>query len=249
MAASLTTRIGRRNLLKLGAAGVLSLAVVGSRPRLRLDTLAERAGSPFLTLGFWSGDDATADARFRPGMQPAAELRAGDTTFVSTGARLRILGMATTDVQANCADLAGTTIDVGFAPFHDTRFMAWSFANGGAASASPPAGFIVPIDAATGLNLTIGHRCASDATPTEIPLRLDVGRTSYEPKLRRGTYVIGYRHPSTGALPDWSRYQLRAADAENAGLKRYLYRAGDGQGAPVPADFPYVVFTVDYAAQ
>jgi hypothetical protein len=58
-------------------------------------------------------------------------------------------------------------------------------------------------------------------------------------------YYIFAGNRKNGANPDWSQYQLRAADPNNSGLRRFLYENPTGSDKIIPVDFSYVIAYID----
>lgn len=63
------------------------------------------------------------------------------------------------------------------------------------------------------------------------------------PRLKPGYYVVAGNRKN-GTLPDWSQYQLRAADVNNGGPRRFLYMKSPAGDEIVPVDFSYVLLNI-----
>ena len=193
-------------------------------------------------------------APFRPDLIAAEALSVGDLRFARAGARVWIHGMFPLEDRRTCSGLDSLSIDVDFSPFHTTPFHAWHFQNASVPDCSSPSMFVVPIDKASGLTFSVEVTEVADMRGEaprqggrQVRAQFTLGREPGKLKLRRGVYFIGLRSVRTGSLPAWDKYQLRVTDMENAGAKRYLFRFDRRQIKLVPADFVYLMLSVDYA--
>jgi hypothetical protein len=243
--------LDRRALLKLGAAGTLSTLLYAAGADvpafgglLKTGNTASAALLQPASLGYWTAAGADSGAGFKADMIAAKSLAAGDMSLVDSGVYLRVVGFGAGNDPSACAALASAAIEVDYRPFAEARYLAWAVENSHCVSTSASLGFTVPVAAKSGLSLSILHRGAGEDTEQEQTFKLSTGNRTNQLKLVSGTYIIAFRHPTTGKLPNWPAFQLRAADPENVGDKRQLYRFNRTQQRLIAADFPYIILSI-----
>jgi hypothetical protein len=199
-------RFSRRTLLRLGAAGLVSLAFA---PAVGAGRTAIRSTSHQGTLPITIGYAPFADDSEGTRVIDAESLRSGQSHFQQSGATLKLYGFCTDEAETRAAQVERLSLDVSFAPFHDTVFRAWSFQNSISASSSCPTAMTVPIDAGHGLNMQMSVQQVADGPSRHVPLQLAVNGGG-SPKLREGYYFVGLPDQS-GSLPEWDSYIVRNA--------------------------------------
>jgi hypothetical protein len=238
MSKAMEAPLTRRELFLLGTGGVLSVALAqlqlhgaqASLPALSLEGVREQVIAP-LSVGFWSDDDDSP-------VLDAALLPAGDTRFVTEGARLRILGLYPRDAAA-LAGIDALDLDVPFAAHPDASFSAWSFRNGTTQQHSSPVSFPVPLDAAEGVNLSLSWRAAGSTETQQALIRLAAGQETGVAKLRAGTYVVDLPQ-ADASLPDWVNQRVESVARGLRTLQRYERVLG----VHVPVERPHLLLTV-----
>jgi hypothetical protein len=224
-----TTKLGRRRLLKLGAAG-LAAAVAGSAGALasaESDNVKRATRPAFLdsmALGYWSGAEGE-------GLVAANKLRSGQTSYAGREARVAVLGMCPETGAANCHSLASMAVDVDMQAEHGCDFQAWSMANSGVFNVGRSSRFTLPVDQREGVVLRVSYTAASAAESVSARVPLVAGALRGAAKLRDGYYVVVPGSPA----PEWSRYRMTA----NGGPRLTV----DG----APAAFPFVALRVGEA--
>ena len=252
------SEIGRRDFLRLGSAGLLTsmfleAGLFARTPDGRSSWLTDlHAAQPF-SIGYWDVN-GTHDA----GLIDAAALPAGDSLLVRDGVRIRIHGIFPQNDPEIYAELGPLALEVDYRPFQPVRYRAWSLENSGVWNVSAPSSFIVPIDEAIGLQLSLNFGEAARFVPhpesnrpaemnsDQNHIRFTLGREAGRPKLRSGIYVIALRGAQGRSLPVWRRYQWRATDPDFPQSQGDLYKV-NRYTEPAPADFPCLVFSVERA--
>ncbi len=237
---ALDASLSRRKLLLLGTTGVLSVALLRSGNVLQR---AEASAQPRHALG----TAAPLSVGFSPAgldhtlVIDAGRLESGDTRLVGEGARFKILGLYPANDPAAHASLDWLTIDISYAPYHDTPFMAWSFRNGPVPRSSSPFTVTVPVEESAGLNLLVSYRLAGAVAPVESTIRFAAGRESGTPKLAEGVYLIALPDAHQ-ALPDWQQYELLPESLDGDCDRLCLYERL--QAEYVPVQRPYVAVSI-----
>lgn len=221
-----TIKLGRRRLLKLGAAG-MAAAVAGSAGAFasaESDTVKRAERPAFLdslALGYWSGAEGE-------GLVAANSLRSGQSAYAGREARVAVLGMCSETGAANCSHLASMAIDVDMGARHGCDFQAWSMANTGVFNVGRSSRFTLPVDEREGVVLKVSYAAAGAAESVSARVPLVAGALRGAAKLRDGYYVV----VPGSAAPDWSRYRMTATNGPRLSV----------DGAPVP--FPFVALRV-----
>lgn len=217
--------LSRRELLTLSAAGLLSATLLrqGSFTRVAEASAPDDApgNAPTCAIGvnpLGAEDETVVDA---------GSFEHGDAGFVDSGVRFRVLGLCPSADPDALALLEWLTVDVSYAPYHDTPFLAWSFRNGTCPQTSAPLTITVPVEEQTGLQLVITCKLAGVDEPVQSTVRLVTGQEEGTPKLVAGTYVValaGLGHD----LPGWQQHQLvTESDADGHLCQRLYEAAGD----------------------
>jgi hypothetical protein len=232
--------LSRRKLLFLGATGAVSIALF--RPGGGVQTAEARPAKnpgtqtkPPFAVGLNSGD-AFDTIIIDPG-----GLSSGDPSFTRAGTRLRVLGLCPEGNPAALGAIDWMTVDIGYAPYHDTPFLAWSFRNGPVPQISSPLTITVPVDGSQGLQLIVAYRRIGSAEPVRSTIRFATGTDSGVPKLVDGIYLVALPD-SSGSLPDWRKHQLltEGEDASNEGLCLYEKQ----QSSLVPSNRPHLMISI-----
>jgi hypothetical protein len=197
-------RFSRRTLLRLGAAGLVSLAFA---PAVGAGQAAIRSTSQPATLPITIGYAPFADDGEEATIIDAESLGSGQSHFPHSSASLKLHGFCTDKAETRVAQVEKLSIDVSFAPFHDIVFRAWSFQNSIPASSSCPTAMTVPIAASHGLNMNLTVQQTADSPTLHIPLQL-AANGSDKPKLREGHYFLGMPGQDS-SVPKWDDYVLR----------------------------------------
>lgn len=221
---------------------------------------AQTRQAPLISVGYWKGSGAledlegveapwrrpdercALDAPFRSEIVDARALGLGDRRFVERDAMVSPHCICPRSESRQLERFDDLTVSADYRPFHDVEIPIFTAQGGQFGGHSCVAGAAVPIDAATGLALVVDER--EGDTREAVRLRLTVSDERGAPKLRRGTYFIAFRDEA-GALPDWSKYAVRAADKKGQAPKRVLYR--QTRGGLELADFEYIVMNIDYS--
>lgn len=227
-----TTKLGRRRLLKLGAAG-LAAAVAGSAGALASaeSDNVKRAERPAfldnLALGYWSGAEGEA-------LVAADRLRSGQTRYAGRQVQVAMLGMCPDTGAANCHSLASMAVDVDMEARHGCDYQAWSMSNAGVLNVGRSSRFSLPVDEREGVVLKVSYATAGAAESVNVRVPLVAGALRGAAKLRDGYYVVV---PSQGGAsgPDWGSYRMTAAGGPRLTV--------DG----APAAFPFVALRVGEA--
>lgn len=251
-------RITRRDFIVAGSAGV---AVAAAAPgSLFAAQTSEGAAPARLAIGYLFGSarlPRIADWREPDSgsyeVVDAAALAQGDFEFLRAGVEVNVVGMPASlrpeglralEVRAHFnANLDGGTDLV--------PFGAWSYRNAGMEKVSPGVRFHMPITPETGLVFSMATE--RERTGRLRGVRLGGGELARSeavgsialsgdgPKLLRGVYFLAI----SDAPVVWSDYEFRTRN--DAVTSRELVRRG---GSLVrPAEFPYVVMTLDHGVE
>jgi hypothetical protein len=221
-------------------------------------------GAPIPIVGA-RGLRATPDIanRFAPDVVAAERLPAGDPRFAGASARLTIHGLYRAERSLFRPQLESLSADLQYDVTIDGRqrtlsCATWSYERT-PRNVGSPITQLVPVD--TGLRLSIGKRDGSlgpigrvyetllfgrEASPgrsaTSTALAdLTLGAARGRPKLRRGVYFIAAPPRRVSSRPDWRRYRFETWSEEGRCLVE------QGPDGPVPADFDYLVVSVELA--
>ena len=218
----------------------------------------------------YNGETGPDAIPFDADVSAAARLRTGDREFLRTGARVTIHGVVEAEKAWSRPELDALSV---FACFrlpggesHEIiRHHVWDLGKTPVVNRGAPVSFTIPVDEETGLRLAVqrydGLQSAAGrylksrlgvAEPSRASARtssqdvvLSVHPDSGSHGLRRGVYFIaGLAHGS--ATPSWSGLQFRASEEGEEIAGRRLARRG--LSGPKPADFDYLVVSVDHAA-
>jgi hypothetical protein len=196
----------------------------------------------------------------------ADSLQSGDRALQASGAFVTIRGLELSPKGLLRPPLGALGADILFdytrrGRVETVHCHAWSYACAPVENSSPAIGMQVPIDRTTGLRLVIEEqdaasgplgraiewaffgRVANGAGTRSAELRFTTGRQRGLPRLRRGTYFIAAPGPHGTTRPDWGdfRFEPSAADPQTGRLVRPT------PFGPEPADFDYLVVTIDDA--
>jgi hypothetical protein len=232
------TRISRRNLLRLGAAGLVAVA---SAPfiasNLRSDVAADEQDSIQLPIGFATHPDPDSASA----LVSAHSLSSGDPGFHTGGAVVKVRGFCDSAGVSATASIERLSLDVSFEPFHDALFHAWYYSRAAQTSGSPIA-VPVPIDPGHGLTLVLEFTRSGDTQPVVQTINLSTGDGSETPKLRAGHYFVSLQDPSE-EHPDWGDFVVQHDDSL-AGEACFAQASSPGDDAPHAA--PFLVLAVDF---
>jgi len=260
----------RRDFLILGSAGVAStLALGGVSLAARRD---ESAGVSPVSVGYWRGSEGGPESGpFHADVIGAAEVRTGDRAFVRTGARVTIHGVVEAEKTWSQPELDMLSVFAAFSlpgvERHEMiRQHVWDLAKTPVVNRGAPVSFTIPVVQETGLRLAVqrydGMQSAagryvssrfSGAEPSRASARASIQDVvlSLRPEpgnlgLRRGVYFIAGLAIGSASPPSWSDLQFRASKAGSE--VRYRRLARRGLSGPTPADFDYLVVSVEHAA-
>lgn len=181
---------------------------------------------------------------------PADTLWSGDGSFAERGARVTIHGLLG-EAPDNLPEME---MKARYRPFHESQSVLWGFQGSPTHAAQPATSFSAPIDAGTGLELSLELRPRKDRSretePETAEARFTPGAAPGQAKLRRGVYLLAWDLSSGSALPDWSRYHAiadRIAKPEEGlpEIRRFMLTDAFGPVKTLPA----LVMSVDYADQ
>lgn len=226
----------RREFLACGSAGLAASFLVAPHGTRAAEPLA---AEPRFALAYVAGSDLPRDETDAPlRLVRAAALPAGDAAFARHGAQLAIEGRLPVGHRPG-RGLESLAIDLDHRPFSDIVLHLWRIDARPVLNLSRPVGLTVPVDAETGLVLSValGARGATSRTA----LRFGTGQEPGLPKLRRGTYVMSWPEDLDGPEPALGACRWNAPSID--GLARYDRR----QEAWVPVDFPYVTLSLEPA--
>lgn len=170
---------------------------------------------------------------------PAETMMSGDANFAKYGARVTVHGPLSEETDRR---LPAMVMKAHFRPHHDAVHAAWGYQDPEMSGAQPGTAFTVPVDAATGLRLSL------EVGPAVAEAHFDLGDAPRQAKLRRGAYLMSWGPPSGWVDPGWSRYRAIAERIEKPEdgmpeVRRFMIANAFGQAKSLPA----VMLTVDYA--
>ncbi len=169
---------------------------------------------------------------------PAEFMISGDPSFARRGARVTVHG----PLSAETDRLPAMVMKAHFRPYHEAVHAAWGYQGTVLSRAQPATAFTVPIDAVTGLRLSL------EIGPALAEAHFDPGDAPGRAKLRRGAYLMSWSLPSGTADPGWRRYRVIAERIERPEegmpeIRRFMIADAAGQAKSLPA----VMLTVDHA--
>jgi hypothetical protein len=233
--------IPRREFLRISSVAALGVAVVTMSDG-NLFAATSSGIVPLMDVGYAPSLPA---AGFSMPLNSADSILSPDPRFISTGARVAVIGAKRADRHRNAA--GGIGVDALFAARHrqpDNPLHFRFFSVNGRPdedTISGPVAFNMPVPSTSGITLMVTRQRATQskeasATPPPIesevsPLTLSLGNVA-GPKLTRGVYVLAFREEDSDSMSNWSRLSL--AHSENG-----YYISG--------ATFSYVLLNVDYA--
>lgn len=241
-AKTVSAGIPRREFLRISSAAAMGLAVVAAGEG-NLFAATSSGLVPLMGVGYAPSLPATG---FSIPLADAASILSPDPRFISTGARVAVVGARRGANHANAP--GGIGVDALFATNHrqsndPARFRFFSLSGRpDSDSISGHVGFNMPVPSTSGVTLMVKRQRPSaslqpSSTPPAIesevsPLTLSLGNVA-GPKLTRGVYVLAFREEDGDSMSNWNRLTL--APSENNGY----YVAG--------ATFSYLILNVDYA--
>ena len=240
-AKTVSAGIPRREFLRISSAAAMGLAVVAAgEGKLFAATSSDLV--PLMGVGYAPSLPATG---FSIPLADAGSILSPDPRFISTGARVAVVGSKRAAGHANAP--GGIAVDALFTVSHrpdsdPLRFRFFSIAGRpDQDSISGPLSYTVQVPSTSGVSLVVRHRrpvtetAASTAPPpleSEItPLTLSLGNVA-GPKLTRGVYILAFREDDGDSMPNWNRLTLAPSETD-------YYVTG--------ATFSYVILNVDYA--
>jgi len=240
-AKTVSAGIPRREFLRISSAAAMGLAVVAVGEG-KLFAATSSGLVPLMGVGYAPSLPATG---FSVPLADAASILSPDPRFISTGARVAVVGAKRAASHKNAP--GGIAVDALFPVSHrqdsdPLRFRFFSIAGrSDQDSISAPLNYVVQVPSTGGVSLSVRHRRAvtdaavSDAPPpleSEItPLTLSLGNVA-GPKLTRGVYVLAFREDDGDSMSNWNRLTLATSETD-------YYVAN--------AAFSYVILNVDYA--
>jgi len=233
--------IPRREFLRLSSAAALGVAVVAAGEG-KLFAASNSGIVPLMDVGY-------APSLPLPGysvpLAGAASILSPDPHFISSGARISVVGARRAASHANAP--GGVAVDALFPVYHrnsqDPMHFRFFSASGrpDADSISGSLGFTIQAPATNGVSFLVRrqrptNQPSSEAVPpmeTEVsPLTLSLGNVA-GPKLTRGVYAFAFREENGDSMANWGRMAVAPVD---------------GGGYVISgATFTYLLLNVDYA--
>ena len=179
---------------------------------------------------------------------PADALIVGDGGFATRKARVMVHGLLAEPSDRHPM----VRIAAHYRPFHDTAHIAWGFDGATTCCSTPATEFTVPVDAATGLQLSVEVRPRGtgpdDADSAFAEATFSLGIAPGRAKLRRGVYLMAWDMPTGAPLPAWQRYRVIAERIETPedgmpATRRFMLTDATGAAKALPA----VMLSIDYA--
>jgi hypothetical protein len=232
--------IPRREFLRISSVAALGVAVVTISDG-NLFAASSSGIVPLMDVGYAPSLPA---AGFSIPLNSAGSILSPDPRFISTGARIAVVGSKRADRHRNAA--GGIGVDALFAASHrqpDNPLHFRFFSVNGRPDAdmiSGPVSFNMPVPATSGVTLMVTRQRPTPQEPSATPpaiepevsaLTLSLGNVA-GPKLVRGVYVLAFREEDSDSMSNWSRLSLANSDAG-------YYISG--------ATFSYLLLNVDYA--
>lgn len=231
--------IPRREFLRISSAAAMGLAVAAiGEPKL---FAAGTAGiTPLMDVGY--GPSLPA-AGYSVPLASASSILSPDPRFISSGARVAVVGAKRAARHANAA--GGIAVDALFSVSHrrpddPLRFNFFSVSGRPDHDAiSGPVAFTVQVPSTSGVSFTVRGQRPSQAETEAMPpldpgvsqLTLSLGSVA-GPKLARGIYVLAFREAEDDSMTDWRRMAIVPAESGYAISN---------------ATFSYLILNVDYA--
>jgi hypothetical protein len=242
-AKAVSAGIPRREFLRISSVAALGVAVVTISDG-NLFAATSSGIVPLMDVGYAPSLPA---AGFSVSLSSADSILSPDPRFISTGARIAVVGAKRADRHRNAP--GGIGVDALFATNHrqpdDPAHFRFFSVNGrpDADTISGPVSFNMPVPSTSGVTLMVKRQrpAASQepsTTPPPIesevsPLTLSLGNVA-GPKLARGVYVLAFREENGDSMSNWSRLSLAN---------------GDGGYYVSGASFSYLLLNVDYAPE
>ena len=159
---------------------------------------------------------------------PAETMISGDQSFATRGARVTVHGPLSAETR-----LPAMVMKAHSRPYHEAVHAAWGYQGPETPRAQPAIAFTVPVDAATGLRLSL------EVGPALAEAHFDLGDAPGRAKLRRGAYLMSWGLPSDTADPGWRRYRAIAERIERPeeGMpetRRFMIADASGQAKSLP---------------
>jgi len=234
--------IPRREFIRISSVAAVGVAIVTMSDG-NLFAATSSGIVPLMDVGFAPSLPA---AGFSTQLSSADSVLSPDPRFISTGARISVVGAKRADRHRNAA--GGIGVDALFAtnhrqPDNPSHFRFFSV-NGqpDADTITGPISFNMPVPSTSGVTLMVTRQRPTTQEPSATPpplesevsaLTLSLGNVA-GPKLTRGVYVLAFREENGDSMSNWSRLSLANGDGG-------YYIAG--------ATFSYVLLNVDYAPE
>jgi hypothetical protein len=239
-AKAVSAGIPRREFLRISSAAAMGLAVVAIGEG-KLFAATSSGIVPLMDIGYAPSLPATG---FSIPLASAASILSPDPRFISTGARVSVVGAKRAASHRNAP--GGIGVDALFPVSHrqssdPLHFRFFSIAGRTDQDAiSGPLSFTVQVPSTTGVALMVRRQrptnekeseAAPALEPEIAPLTLSLGNVA-GPKLTRGVYVLAFREEDGDSMSNWNRLSLAHSDEG-------YYLSG--------ATFSYLILNVDYA--
>jgi hypothetical protein len=239
-AKAVSAGIPRREFLRISSVAAVGVAIVTMSDG-NLFAATSSGIVPLMDVGYAPSLPA---AGFSIPLNSADSILSPDPRFISTGARVSVVGAKRADRHRN--EPGGIGVDALFAtnhrqPDNPSHFRFFSV-NGRADvdTISGPVSFNMPVLSTSGVTLMVTRQRATPQEPSATPpplesevsaLTLSLGNVA-GPKLARGVYVLAFREENGDSMSNWSRLSIANGDGG-------YYIAG--------ATFSYLLLNVDYA--
>jgi hypothetical protein len=234
--------IPRREFIRISSVAAVGVAIVTMSDG-NLFAATSSGIVPLMDVGYAPSLPA---AGFSTQLNSADSILSPDPRFISTGARISVVGAKRADRHRNAA--GGIGVDALFAtnhrqPDNPSHFRFFSV-NGrpDVDAVSGPVSFNMQVPSTSGVTLMVTRQRATPqeqsttAPPIESeasPLTLSLGNVA-GPKLARGVYVLAFREENSDSMSNWNRLSISNGDSG-------YYISG--------ATFSYVLLNVDYAPE
>jgi hypothetical protein len=233
--------IPRREFLRISSVAALGVAVVSISER-NLFAASSSGIVPLMDVGYAPSLPAPG---YSVPLASASSILSPDPRFISTGARVSVVGAARAASHKNAP--GGVALDALFpvshrSPENPLAYRFFSVAGRSDVDAiSGPLSFTIQTPSTTGVSLLVRRMRPSSLPegttppPTETetqPVMLSLGNVA-GPKLTRGVYALAFREEDGDSMSNWGRMAI--APTANGG---YIISG---------ATFSYVLLNVDYA--